>query len=53
MSDAMLFDEAGTFMGVPASRPPAMGKAALLGIPFDGGSHPTRIGARLDRRSAR
>jgi agmatinase len=36
-----------TFMGVPfAPAPPAGTKAAILGIPFDCGTHPTRIGAR-------
>ena len=37
----------GTFMGVPASRDLSGSKAAVLGIPFDCGFHPTRIGARL------
>ncbi len=41
-----LFDAPGTFMGVPFSRDPRGSKAAILGIPFDCGTHPTRIGAR-------
>ena len=45
--DDRVLDEAGTFMGVLASRELSNSKAALLGIPFDCGYHPTRIGARL------
>lgn len=37
---------AGTFMGVPASRVLRPGQAAIVGIPFDCGTHPTRIGCR-------
>jgi agmatinase len=36
-----------TFMGAPFSRDLAKAKAAILGIPFDCGVHPVRIGARL------
>lgn len=36
----------GTFMGVPASRELSGVKAAVLGIPYDMGTHPTRIGSR-------
>src|SRR5713101_3027099 len=53
MADRVLLDEAGTFMGVPASRELSNSKAALLGIPFDCGVHPTRIGARLGPQSIR
>jgi agmatinase len=53
MGEAVLLDEAGTFMGVPAARQPAGAKAALLGIPFDCGTHPTRIGARLGPQAIR
>lgn len=35
-----------TFMNVPFSMDPTGSRAAVLGIPFDGGIHPTRIGAR-------
>lgn len=35
-----------TFMGVPFSRDPKGAKAAILGVPFDCGIHPFRIGSR-------
>ena len=35
-----------TFMGVPYSRDLSKSKAAILGIPFDCGLHPVRLGAR-------
>ena len=44
---APLFKDIGTFMGVPASRDLPQAKAAILGIPFDCGLHPVRLGARL------
>ena len=44
---APLFKGVGTFMGVPASRDLSGAKAAVLGIPFDCGLHPVRLGARL------
>ena len=44
---APLFKDIGTFMGVPASRDLSRSKAAILGIPFDCGLHPVRLGARL------
>ncbi|MCP5151923.1 MAG: arginase family protein [Chromatiales bacterium] len=37
----------GTFMGVPFSRQPRGARAAILGIPFDCGLHPVRLGARM------
>lgn len=37
----------GTFMGVPHSQDISKSKAAILGIPFDCGLHPDRVGARL------
>ncbi len=36
----------GTLFGVPAQPPHAATKVAVLGIPFDMGYHPTRVGAR-------
>jgi agmatinase len=45
-SDADLFTLPTTFMGAPYGRPGAGNRAAILGIPFDCGTHPTRIGAR-------
>ena len=44
---APLFRDIGTFMGVPASRDLSNARAAILGIPFDCGLHPVRLGARL------
>jgi agmatinase len=53
MSDRAVLEAVGTFMGVPASRDLSSSKAALLGIPFDCGFHPTRIGSRLGPQSIR
>jgi agmatinase len=53
MGDHAAVEAVGTFMGVPASRELAASKAAVLGIPFDCGFHPTRIGARLGPGSIR
>jgi agmatinase len=36
----------GTFMGIPAARGVRPGQAVILGIPFDCGTHATRIGSR-------
>src|SRR3982750_4525944 len=36
----------GTFMGVPASHDLSGVKAAVLGVPYDMGTHPTRVGSR-------
>ncbi len=36
-----------TFMGVPYGRDLSKSKAAILGIPFDCGLHPVRLGARM------
>lgn len=44
---------AGTFLGIPASRRVKPGQAAILGIPFDCGTHPTRIGSRQGPRAIR
>ncbi len=35
-----------TFMNVPFSTDPKGSLAAIIGVPFDGGIHPTRIGSR-------
>ena len=53
MDDRALFEETGTFMGIPASRDLSNSRAAVLGIPFDCGTHPTRIGARLGPQAIR
>ncbi|MGI9464029.1 MAG: arginase family protein, partial [Aestuariivirgaceae bacterium] len=42
-----------TFMNVPFSADPSGSLAAILGVPFDGGIHPTRIGARTGPASIR
>lgn len=42
-----------TFMGVPAARSARGAGAAVLGIPFDCGTHPVRIGARYGPQSIR
>ena len=36
----------GTLFGVPTAHDPAGSKLAVLGVPFDMGYHPTRIGSR-------
>src|SRR4051794_24708691 len=41
-----VFQPSGTFMGVPACAEPAGSRLAVLGIPYDMGTHPARIGAR-------
>jgi agmatinase len=40
------FDGTVTFMRVPCSRDLTKSKAAILGIPYDMGTHPVRIGSR-------
>lgn len=42
-----------TFMGVPYTHDLAGAKAAILGVPFDCGVHPVRIGSRLGPSSIR
>jgi guanidinobutyrase len=37
---------AGSFMGVPHATAVKRCQAAILGLPFDCGTHPTRIGCR-------
>jgi guanidinobutyrase len=44
---AIQFARPGTWLGVPPGMPAANCRAAVLGIPFDCGTHPHRIGARL------
>jgi arginase family enzyme len=45
--DDSVFAPVHTFMGAPQSWDLANAKAAVLGIPFDAGTHAVRIGARL------
>ncbi|MEQ8397426.1 arginase family protein [Thalassobaculum sp.] len=44
-----LFKTVGTYLGVPQTLDPAAAgaKAAIIGLPFDSGRHPKRVGARL------
>src|ERR1700745_3654008 len=42
-----------SFMGVPFSHDLAKAKAAILGVPFDCGYHPVRIGSRLGPNAIR
>src|SRR5258708_2446789 len=42
-----------SFMGVPFSRDLAGSKAAILGVPFDCGTHAVRIGSRLGPHAIR
>jgi agmatinase len=42
-----------SFMGVPRGTEPSGAKAAVIGLPFDCGTHPYRIGARLGPASIR
>jgi agmatinase len=44
--DPALFTGPATYMGVPFSHDLSDAKAAILGVPFDCGRHPTRIGSR-------
>jgi arginase family enzyme len=48
-----LFAPSGTFMGVSASDRVRPGQGVILGLPFDCGTHPTRIGARQGPRAIR
>jgi agmatinase len=45
--DPSVFVPTGAFMGAPVSWDLASARAAMLGIPFDCGTHAVRIGARL------
>ena len=42
----VVYQQVGTFMGVPAASDLRGCRAAVLGLPYDMGTHPTRIGAR-------
>ncbi len=48
-----MFVHPGTFMGVPSGLPSPGCRAAILGVPFDCGTHATRIGARQGPDSVR
>ncbi len=51
--DSSPFQLTTTFMGVPAATDPGGARAVILGLPFDCGTHPTRVGARLGPASIR
>lgn len=53
MTDAQLFSDPVTFMRAPHTLDLAGAKAAYLGIPFDCGIHPFRIGARQGPQAIR
>ena len=52
-ADTDLFNCPYSFMGVPFSTDVSHSKAAILGIPFDCGTHPSRIGSRQGPQSIR
>ncbi|MGE0211782.1 MAG: arginase family protein [Parvibaculaceae bacterium] len=43
----------GTFMGIPHASALRPGQAAVIGLPFDCGAHPTRVGCRQGPRAIR
>src|SRR5258707_10052913 len=45
--DPSVYVPTGTFMAAPSSWDLSLARAAVLGIPFDCGTHAVRIGARL------
>lgn len=51
--DPDLFAGPATYMGVPYSHDLTEAKAAILGVPFDCGRHPSRIGARSGPQAIR
>jgi agmatinase len=53
MGDAPLFTPPLTFMGMPAGAPGPGNRVAILGVPFDCGIHPFRIGSREGPASVR
>jgi agmatinase len=53
LTDAQLYQTARGFMGVPWAASADGAKAAILGVPFDCGTHPSRIGARDGPRAIR
>src|SRR4051794_41780805 len=46
LDDPTIFAAPPSFMGVTFSRDPTGSKAAILGVPFDCGTHAVRIGSR-------
>jgi agmatinase len=52
-SDAELYGKPLTFMGAPYGQDLSTAKAAILGVPFDCGVNPLRIGSRLGPQAIR
>ena len=50
---AQLFQTGMGFMGAPFASSAAGARAAILGVPFDCGTHPFRIGSRQGPASIR
>jgi guanidinobutyrase len=48
-----LFAAPQTWLGIPHGAPGPQNRAAIIGIPFDCGTHPNRIGARMGPASIR
>ena len=46
-SEETVINAPGSFMGVPFSSNLSHSRAAVLGVPFDCGTHPARVGSRL------
>jgi agmatinase len=53
LSDEALYQPPQTFMGLPFRTDASGAKAAILGCPFDCGTHPFRVGARQGPRAIR
>src|SRR5215470_6667128 len=53
LADAELFKAGSGFMGAPWATSAAGAKAAILGVPFDCGTHAFRIGSRQGPASIR
>lgn len=53
LSSAALMHQGAGFMGVPWADDATGAKAAILGVPFDCGTHPFRIGSREGPRAIR
>jgi agmatinase len=53
LDDHAVFAAPPSFMGVPFSHQPRGSKAAILGVPFDCGTHAVRIGSRLGPNAIR
>ncbi|MBV2143557.1 arginase family protein [Falsochrobactrum sp. TDYN1] len=53
MPEASPLRQLTSFMGVPHANEPGKAMAVILGLPFDCGNHPTRVGSRLGPSSIR